>query len=124
MEEEFQTSMRAAYKTASKTTKKSGRKRKDDTVEPAEKNSVQKGAEGKQTEFARRDDRRRVNDVAEAPPTLIRLPRKAEKSAVDDRMPVSGVQKRLMDEEREGAIRRYREMKQRQQQEREKMTLK
>lgn len=63
------------------------------------------------TEFERLESRRRVNEVADEPPTLTRLPRKALETGVQDRMPVSGVQKRLMDEERERAIQRYRQLK-------------
>lgn len=105
VEEEFQDKLRVAYKAASKATKK---KKVKPSVQEEEK-----GRAGAKTEFDRREDRRSVNDVAQAPPSMIRLPRKATKTAPEQRVPVSGVQMRLLAEERERAIERYREMKKR-----------
>ena len=64
------------------------------------------------TEFAEREDRRRVNDVAEAPPSLSRLPRKATKDGTLGRLPVSESVRKVMEAERQRAIDVYRQMKQ------------
>ncbi|KIO25332.1 hypothetical protein M407DRAFT_25344 [Tulasnella calospora MUT 4182] len=127
VEEEFKWKMQGVYKQASKGG--GGKKRKaakqDAQDNPtgssitATTSAEAKPSTGKgKTEFERRVDRRSVNDVAEAPPTLTALPRgaaaaagKSGKASAESQLPVSAVQKRMMEEEREKAIERYRELK-------------
>ncbi|KAG8850385.1 hypothetical protein FRB96_000449 [Tulasnella sp. 330] len=77
----------------------------------ADSHTPSRSTRNTKTEFDERDDRRSVNDVALAPPTLKRpkqaLPTKTSPGVV------SMAQKRMMEEERERVIVRYREMKQR-----------
>ncbi|KAH7913361.1 hypothetical protein BJ138DRAFT_1146276 [Hygrophoropsis aurantiaca] len=58
---------------------------------------------------------RRLNDIAQAPPEFTRLPRGADKGKGKTKEITTGVlsmaQKAMMEEEREKAIRRYRELK-------------
>ncbi|ODN77050.1 hypothetical protein L202_05590 [Cryptococcus amylolentus CBS 6039] len=59
---------------------------------------------------------RRLNDIAQAPPSLPQLKRAGEKSGVygavsSGKMPLNAGQKRIMEEERERVINLYREMK-------------
>ncbi|KAG8998401.1 hypothetical protein FRB90_012311 [Tulasnella sp. 427] len=128
VEEEFKWKMQSVYKKASRG---NGKKRKamSDDDDAATTNEKGKGTEtltdtklstGKgKTEFEKRVDRRSVNDIAEAPPTLSALPRgagasaagKSVKASVESKLPVSAAQKRMMEEEREKAIERYRELK-------------
>ncbi|KAG8935415.1 hypothetical protein FRC01_000022 [Tulasnella sp. 417] len=126
VEEEFKWKMQSAYKTASKG---GGGKKRKAAKQDAQDNSAggpitattsadAKSSAGKgKTEFDRRVDRRSVNDVAEAPPTLTALPRgaaaagKSGKASAESQLPVSAVQKRMMEEEREKAIKRYRDLK-------------
>lgn len=128
MEEEFKWKMQSAYKQASKG---GGGKKRKAAKQDAQDNSAgdpimantsadanKASATGKgKTEFERRVDRRSVNDVAAAPPTLTALPRgaaaagKSGRASAESQLPVSAVQKRMMEEEREKAIERYRELK-------------
>lgn len=63
------------------------------------------------TDFDKREDRRSVNDVAMAPPTLTKRPKKSLPTGTKaDIVPMA--QKRMMDEERERVVARYRELKQ------------
>jgi len=77
--------------------------------------------EGRPTEFQKNSTSvpRRLNDVAQAPPEFKKLPRGA-KDKVDNAKATSGrdgvlsmKQKLMMEEEREKAIARYRELKER-----------
>ena len=104
VEEEYKGKMSDAYKKASKNGRK---KRKEaDVEEKAEETPERAGKK----EFERRSERKRVNDVAEAPPTLTRLPRtKSGLSAKE--LPVSVIQQRLMEEERERVVEHYRALK-------------
>lgn len=126
MEEEFKWKMQSVYK---QTSKGGGDKKRKAAKQDAQDNwagdsimantsADAKASAGKgKTEFERRVDRRSVNDVAAAPPTLTALPRgaaaagKSGKASAESQLPVSAVQKRMMEEEREKAIERYRELK-------------
>lgn len=129
VEEEFKWKMRSVYKKVSKGGGPGSKKRKakeeaPTTTEGRGKGSVATGSgesgtkpKGKM-EFERRVDQRSVNDVADAPPTLTALPRGAAAAGKSGKtmsgkspLPVSAVQKRMMEEEREKAIERYRELK-------------
>lgn len=68
------------------------------------------------TDFEAAPKTRHLNDIVQAPPSLTKLPRNAEKKAKSSAAfgkhdVVSPEQKRMMEIEREKAIRRYREMK-------------
>lgn len=64
-------------------------------------------------EFAELPTRRRLNDVAQAPPSLprLRVAQKGEKGKRDARTPVNAGQARIMEAERERVVALYREMK-------------
>ncbi|KAF8493308.1 hypothetical protein JB92DRAFT_3127464 [Gautieria morchelliformis] len=72
----------------------------------------------RKTEFDSRERTTRLNDIVQAPPSLTKLPRgvskqKAQSGAVASHKAdvVSMAQKQRMEEERERAIKRYRELK-------------
>ncbi|KAF8578776.1 hypothetical protein K439DRAFT_1361296 [Ramaria rubella] len=74
---------------------------------------------GRKTEFDRNTTRTRLNDIVQAPPTLTKLPRGAPKRTAPGSVGtgagnpevVSMAQKQMMEQERERAIKRYRELK-------------
>ncbi|KZT34029.1 hypothetical protein SISSUDRAFT_1065655 [Sistotremastrum suecicum HHB10207 ss-3] len=67
-------------------------------------------------EFASRPKTTRLNDIAQAPPTLTHKPRKAQNAQNFKKTDglVSLAQKQMMEAERETAIERYRELRERQ----------
>ena len=109
--------MSEAYKTGRKQQKKEKKSKKAAATQSEGPKQSEKGGKGK-TEFEGIETRRRVNDIAEAPPELPTLRRKASSGGGGAKLDgvVSGVQQRMMEEERLRAIERYRAMKQRQQQ--------
>lgn len=86
----------------------------DDTANSSKSSSAKKP---RKTEFETLDQRRRVNDVVQAPPQLPGLKRGGLKKpatiafSATGRTPLNPGQKRLMEEERDRVIQRYREMK-------------
>jgi hypothetical protein len=78
-------------------------------------------ASTRKTEFDKRAPTRRLNDIVQAPPNLTKLPRGASKRtaqgggavAFKTNGVISMAQKQKMEEEREKAIQRYRELKER-----------
>lgn len=68
--------------------------------------------------FAEAPQRRRLNDIALAPPQLPKM-RQAKKtpSEIGSKIPLNAGQKRIMEEERERVIKMYRDMKARKEQE-------
>ncbi|KAF8524055.1 hypothetical protein BU17DRAFT_85089 [Hysterangium stoloniferum] len=81
--------------------------------------TVSAPARNTKTEFDKAAIRTRLNDVVQEPPTLTKLPRGASKLQADKRSTdktngvVSMAQKQMMELERENAIRRYRELRER-----------
>lgn len=70
----------------------------------------------KKTEFDQVPSRKRLNDIAQAPPNLKKPPKRVSKEsagAFGKKDVVPPEQRRMMEVEREKAIRRYREMKER-----------
>ena len=84
---------------------------------PSSSASTAASKKPRKTEFETLDQRRRVNDVVQAPPQLPGLKRSGLKKpatsafSATGRTPLNPGQKRLMEEERDRVIQRYREMK-------------
>lgn len=89
----------------------------EDDINTAGGKSSSSTKKPKMTEFATLSQRRSVNDVVQAPPQLPGLKRSGLKKpatsafSATGRTPLNPGQKRLMEEERERVIKRYREMK-------------
>ncbi|KAG9002575.1 hypothetical protein FRB94_005830 [Tulasnella sp. JGI-2019a] len=103
--------MREKVDSAMRSARPIKKKPKTPTTVDVESDTPSRPIRDGKTEFDKRDDRRSVNDVALAPPTLKRpkqtLPAQSGLSVV------SMAQRRMMEAERERVITLYREMKQR-----------
>jgi len=90
---------------------KDTRRMPNDTIPPSQ---VSVPAPPKKLEFEKAPTKR-LNDIVEAPPTLTRLPRNASKVRHSDVFGKNDIlppeHRRMMELEREKAIRRYRELK-------------
>lgn len=64
-------------------------------------------------DFPKADQRRRLNDIVQAPPTFTKLPRGVKSTTTEAAKTgvVSLAQKHMMELERERAVKRYRELK-------------
>lgn len=85
---------------------------------PASKKEPSPSPEPEERKFAEAPQRRRLNDIALAPPQLPKM-RQAKKkpSEIGSKIPLNAGQKRIMEEERERVIRMYRDMKAKKEQE-------
>lgn len=85
---------------------------------PASKKQPSPSPEPEERTFAEAPQRRRLNDVALAPPQLPKM-RQAKKtpSEIGSKIPLNAGQKRIMEEERERVIKMYRDMKAKKEQE-------
>jgi len=103
---------------ASRNAAKRTRKAEVEATNPPAVNTSASKSPSRKTEFERRPSTTRLNDVAQAPPNLTRVPRGASRSKEQTGVmggKVDGVismaQRQLMEEDRATAIKRYRQLK-------------
>lgn len=111
-----------ASRSITKKVNKEEKKAKEDRIAVAQGKVQPKETEDSHTavvtqpkamDFVKAEQRRRLNDIVQEPPTFTKLPRGAKSTKVETlaKGVVSMAQKHMMELEREQAVKRYRELK-------------